>query len=97
MGKFSSNSVRFILPDALSKGKNQNKSNKHPKKYFADISDAEMKKAFIDRDLLDYRFYRKNLKQRGEKILAYVKKKVGFKEGDTVQDLLDKELDCLII
>jgi len=66
----------------LSKGKNQNKSNKHPKKYFADITNTEMKKALIDRDMLDYRFYRKFLNQRGEKILAYVKKKVGFKDDD---------------
>jgi hypothetical protein len=38
----------------LAKGKNQNKSDKHPAKFFEDVSDNEMNRAIIDRDMLDY-------------------------------------------
>src|SRR5262249_12081765 len=39
----------------LGKGKNQNKSDKHPAQFFADVSDSEMHRAKIDREMLDYR------------------------------------------
>jgi hypothetical protein len=66
----------------LGKGKNQNKSAKHPKKYFEGVDDAEMKRAFIDPRMLDYKSYRRFLQQRGQKILAYVKEKVDFSDSD---------------
>ncbi|MCK4821736.1 DUF262 domain-containing protein [bacterium] len=66
----------------LSKGKNQNKSNKHPKKYFADVPDSELKRAFIDREMLNYGRYKRFIKQRGEKIKSYVQKTLGFSEED---------------
>lgn len=66
----------------LSKGKNQNKSNIHPKKYFDSVNDSELKKAFIDRTMLDYRYYRRFIRHRREKVMNYVKKKIGFLDED---------------
>lgn len=66
----------------LGKGKNQNKSNRHPAKYFADVADAEMRRALIDRGLLDYRRYRTFLRKRSTKILERVRKRVGFSDED---------------
>lgn len=66
----------------LSKGKNQNKSNKHPKKYFADVPDSELKRALIDREMLNYGRYKRFIKQRGGKIKSYVQKTLGFSEED---------------
>ena len=66
----------------LAKGKNQNKSDKHPAKFFEDVSDPEMQRAIIDRDMLDYRRYRTFLKERSEKILEAVGKRLGFSEAD---------------
>jgi 5-methylcytosine-specific restriction endonuclease McrA len=48
----------------LAAGKNQNKSAKHPKRYFEDVSDKQLADARLERDLLDYRRYSKFLKQR---------------------------------
>jgi hypothetical protein len=66
----------------LAKGRNQNKSDKHPAKFFADISDNEMRRAFIDRDMLDYRRFRTFVKDRSEKITDVVGKRLGFSDGD---------------
>jgi len=66
----------------LSKGKNQNKSARHPKTYFKDVDETELKRAHIDREMLDYRMYRRFLRQRGEKIVTHVKDKVGFSDSD---------------
>lgn len=66
----------------LSKGKNQNKSNKHPKKYFDDVPDSELQRAFIERDMLDYRKYRKFIQRRGEAIKDHVKKTLEFTDAD---------------
>lgn len=70
----------------LSKIKNQNKSNKHPKKYFEDVSESELSRALIGRDMLNYRKYRSFLKNRGEKIESKVKKVLEFTDGDFVFD-----------
>lgn len=35
----------------LAKGKNQNKSNRHPSDYFADVDEKEMERALIDREV----------------------------------------------
>ncbi len=66
----------------LSKGKNQNKSNKHPKKYFEDVSDFAMREAFIDREMLDYRRYRSFIQERGMQIEEHVKEVLQFTEAD---------------
>jgi hypothetical protein len=69
----------------LAKGKNQNKSDKHPAKFFEDVSDNEMRRALIDRDMLDYRRFRTFLKDRSERIVETVGKRLGFTESDFVE------------
>ena len=66
----------------LAKGKNQNKSDKHPAKFFEDVSDGEMRRAIIDREMLDYRRFRTFLKDRSGKIVEAVGKRLGFSDGD---------------
>jgi len=66
----------------LAKGKNQNKSDKHPAQFFADVSDSEMRRAIIDRDMLDYRRFRTFLKDRSGKIVEAVGKRLDFSTGD---------------
>lgn len=66
----------------LAKGKNQNKSDKHPAQFFVDVNDSEMRRAVIDREMLDYRRYRTFLKERSQKIIEVVKKRLEFSDGD---------------
>lgn len=73
----------------LGKNKNQNKSNRHPKKYFDDVSNAELKRALIPRVDLDYRKYKGFLKRRSARILEYVKSEIGFADSDF--DTLDED------
>lgn len=72
----------------LSKGKNINKTNKHPKKYFKDVPDRELKIALIDRDLLDYRRYGTFLDKRGKAILEKLAEKIGFESKLGIAGLL---------
>jgi len=73
----------------MSKGKNINKTNKHPKKYFEDVPDKELETALIDRDGLDYRRYGTFIKERGEKILDKLRQKIGYMENDF--EILEEE------
>lgn len=66
----------------LSKTKNQNKSNKHPKDYFADVDDLTLEKALIERDMLDYRQFTTFVKERENKILEKIKKTIGIKDNE---------------
>jgi hypothetical protein len=66
----------------LAKGKNQNKSDKHPAEFFADVPDKEMQRAMIDREMLDYRRFSTFLKDRSAKVLEAVKKRLDFDNGD---------------
>jgi hypothetical protein len=66
----------------LAKGKNQNKTNKPPATYFQDVSDALLKKALIDRDLLEYRSYRRFLRERKERMVDHLKRELGFADSD---------------
>lgn len=66
----------------LAKTKNQNKSNKHPKDYFADVEDAILEKALINRDMLDYRQFTSFVRKREKKILERIMKTVGIKEDE---------------
>ncbi len=66
----------------LAKGKNQNKSDKHPAQFFADVNDSEMRRAVIDREMLDYRRYRTFLKDRSEKVREVVRKRLEFSDED---------------
>lgn len=66
----------------LSKNKNQNKSNRHPKKFFVDVSDADLKKACINRDMLTYSKYRRFIKERSQQIIKTVQKKLDIGDSD---------------
>ena len=66
----------------LAKGKNQNKSDRHPAKYFSDVPDTELERALINRDLLDYRRYKSFLEERASLILKALGKKLAFSDGD---------------
>jgi len=66
----------------LAKNKNQNKSNKHPKDYFIDVSDSILKRAYIDKTMLEYDKYRTFLKNREKNILRKIKKELGLKKND---------------
>jgi len=66
----------------LAKGKNQNKSNRHPADYFTDVDEKELKKALIDRELLDYRRYTTFIENRSNRILEKVKEKLQLSEED---------------
>ncbi len=66
----------------LSKGKNINKSAKHPKKYFSDVPISEMKRALIEPEMLDYRKYKNFLQMREDAIVLKLKNKIGFTDAD---------------
>ncbi len=66
----------------LAKGKNLNKSNKHPADYFRDVPEKEMKRALIDPALLDYRRYTSFLTERSAGILKAITNEVGLSEKD---------------
>jgi hypothetical protein len=66
----------------LAQGKNRNKSNRNPKDYFTDVSKAALDKALIDRDLLDYRSFRRFLRQRRAAILDRLQGKLGLTDAD---------------
>jgi len=66
----------------LAKGKNQNKSNKHPADFFKDVEASELKRALIDRDSLDYRRFTTFVKTRSQQIIDEVKERIGFTDDD---------------
>jgi uncharacterized protein with ParB-like and HNH nuclease domain len=66
----------------LAKGKNQNKTNKPPAEYFHDVDDSVLKKALIDRELLEYKFFRKFLKERKGKMVERLKDELNFSDAD---------------
>jgi len=66
----------------LAKGKNQNKSNRHPAEYFKDVDERILKNALIDKDLLDYRRYTTFIKTRKDKMLEKIRQKILFSEKD---------------
>ncbi len=65
----------------LAKAKNRNKSSQHPADYFADVDEAEMKTALIEREYLDYRRYTTFYEHRSKGIIQRVQEKLGF-SGD---------------
>lgn len=68
----------WILPE----NKSPNKGGKNLSEYFRNVSDAELKRALIDRNLLDYGSYKDFLKEREAKILAAVKKELRLSDSD---------------
>jgi hypothetical protein len=66
----------------LAAGKNQNKKDKPPSDYFSDVNPTILKKALIDRDLLEYRSYRRFLRERKEAMIERVKVELDFSDAD---------------
>jgi hypothetical protein len=66
----------------LAKGKNRNKSNKHPKAYFEDVTDNVLRRALIQRDLLDYRRFTTFLATREAKMVGAIEKKLLLSDAD---------------
>lgn len=66
----------------LAREKNRNKSDTHPAKYFKDVADVELKRALIDRELLDFGKYQKFIAVRSEQIVAKVSEKLGFPKAE---------------
>lgn len=66
----------------LAKNKNQNKSNQHPKKYFEDVDNAILNRVYIDRNLLDYKHYKRFLRERQDKILNCIAKELKLSDTD---------------
>lgn len=60
----------------LAKGKNQNKSNRHPSDYFKDVDEKILEQALIDREFLDYRRYTSFIRDRTELMLQKVKRRL---------------------
>lgn len=60
----------------LAKGKNQNKSNRHPAEYFKDVDDKILDQALINRELLDYRRYTSFIRNRSKLMIQKVKRKL---------------------
>ena len=66
----------------LSKTKNLNKSSKHPKAYFEDVPQKELKAALINKELLDYKRYNAFIKERENAIIKKLTKRTGISETD---------------
>ena len=66
----------------LAKGKNQNKSNKHPLDYFKNVNEKIMKEALIEKEYLNYGHYTTFIRTRKEKILKKIKQKIQISEKD---------------
>ena len=75
----------------LSKTKNQNKSNKHPKEYFADVDESILEKVFIDREMLNYKQVSTFVKDRELKILKKLKERFNIKDEETDYSIIWKE------
>jgi len=71
--------ANFWIP---ARGKNRNKSNKHPKRYFDDVSERTLKRALIDREMLDYRRLRSFLEVRSVLMLGRLQQITGVSERD---------------
>jgi hypothetical protein len=66
----------------LGKSKNINKTNRHPKEYFKDVPETELKNALIEREMLDYGKYRAFLKKRAYAIVEKLSRKTGLSSKD---------------
>ena len=66
----------------LAQHKNRNKSNKHPKDYFADVSARQLGEALIDRDRLDYRSYTRFVRERRQALVQRLAEVVGLDDDD---------------
>jgi Protein of unknown function DUF262 len=62
----------------LAAGKNRNKSNRHPKEYFADVGALELKRALIDRKQLDFRRFPTFVRQRKAAMIKRISAESGL-------------------
>lgn len=62
----------------LAKGKNRNKSNHPPAKYLADVDEANLQNAIIDRDLLQFSRYKRFIRERGTAMEKKIQKSLGI-------------------
>ena len=65
----------------LAQGKNRNKSSRHPREYFADVSDTQLRRALIDRDLLDYRRFGTFIRNRKVEMIKKVERETGLNDS----------------
>jgi hypothetical protein len=66
----------------LAQGKNRNKSNRAPKDYFADVSKKQLDTALINPTLLNYRSFRRFIRERRAMMLAQLSTKLGLTDAD---------------
>ncbi len=66
----------------LAQNKNRNKSNRNPKQYFEDVSKTALNKALIDPELLEYRKFRRFIRERREAMLDRLEDKIGLTDAD---------------
>lgn len=64
----------WILP----RGLNRNKSAKHPAEFLSDVDDATLRAALIDRSLLDYRSFKKFVRERQERMAGKLREITGL-------------------
>jgi 5-methylcytosine-specific restriction endonuclease McrA len=62
----------------LAQNKNRNKSNRKPKDYFADVGQQQLQGALIDPALLDYRRFRRFVRERRARLVDQLANKVGL-------------------
>lgn len=60
----------------LAQGRNRNKSDKHPADYFAGVPDGEMRRAVIDKSILDFSRYDEFLQWRTPLLVNKVREKI---------------------
>jgi hypothetical protein len=66
----------------LAKGKNRNKSDKHPKDYFADVSDLQLRRGLIPREMLDYRRFGTFISTRKSAVVKELEARLQLKDSD---------------
>jgi hypothetical protein len=66
----------------LAQGKNRNKSDTAPSVYFADVSDQQLQRARIRRELLEYEHFDEFLKVRAQRISREMSKRLQLTDRD---------------
>jgi hypothetical protein len=66
----------------LAQHKNRNKSNQPPKEYFENVGSAQLNKALIDPDRLQYRSFRPFIKERRQAMLVRLSRKIRLTDKD---------------
>ena len=69
---------KWLLP----RGRNRNKSAKHPKDFLKDVNDRVLQTAHISREALDYRSFSKFVRDRREALVARIQQHARLTEAD---------------